>query len=82
VIEEARRNLVAKAERIPDFVKLLSRVKTATAQRVDRTLEDSLPLPSKDRPVLAAAIHQNCPAFLDAAAVVRVKTDEVRTGVL
>jgi uncharacterized protein len=65
VIEEARRNLVAKApERIPVFVKLLPRVKTATAQRVYRTLEDSLPLPSKDRPVLAAAIHQNCDALV------------------
>jgi uncharacterized protein len=65
VTEEARRNLVAKApERMPVFVKLLSRVKTASAQHGDRVLDDKLPLPSKDRPVLAAAIHQNCDALV------------------
>ena len=51
VIEEARRNLVAKA---PDGVvaleRLLSRLKTAGAQRSDAALEASLPLPAKDRP--------------------------------
>jgi len=65
VIEEARRNLVAKA---PDCVvaldKLLSRMKKVGAQRSDAALEASLPLPAKDRPVLAGAIHQNCTALV------------------
>jgi predicted nucleic acid-binding protein len=65
VIEEARRNLVAKA---PDCVvaleRLLSRMKTAGAQRSDAALESSLRLPAKDRPVLAAAIHQGCDALV------------------
>jgi uncharacterized protein len=64
VIEEARRNLVAKA---PDCVvaleKLLSRMKKARAQRSDAALEASLPLPAKDN-VLAGAIHQNCTALV------------------
>lgn len=61
VVEEARRNLVAKA---PDcmvaFEGLLSRMKTAGAPRADAGLETSLPLPAKDRPVLEAAIRQRC----------------------
>jgi predicted nucleic acid-binding protein len=65
VIEEARRNLVAKA---PDCVvaleKFLSRMKRAGAQRSDAALEASLPLPAKDRPVLAGAIHQSCTALV------------------
>jgi hypothetical protein len=65
VIEEARRNLVAKA---PDCVialdRLLSRMKTADVQRTDAALEASLPLPAKDRPVLAAAINQGCTALV------------------
>jgi len=61
VIEEARRNLVAKApDRVVALERLLSRMKTAGAQRSNAVLEASLPLPAKDRPVLAAAIHQSC----------------------
>jgi len=65
VIEEARRNLAAKApNRVATLEMLLSRMKTASVQRVDPALEPSLPLPAKDRPVLAAAIHQRCDALV------------------
>jgi predicted nucleic acid-binding protein len=65
VIEEARRNLVAKA---PDCVialeRLLSRMRMPGAQPNHAALEVSLPLPVKDRPVLVAAIHQSCGALV------------------
>ena len=65
VIEEARRNLFAKApDRIPTLEALLSRMTTVGAQRGDAALEASLPLPEKDRPVLAAAIRQRCGALV------------------
>ena len=65
VIEEARRNLEAKApDQMPALEKLLPRMKTGRAQRVDPTLEASLPLPAKDRPVLAAAIQLSCDALV------------------
>ena len=65
VIEEARRNLEAKApDQVPALERLLSRMKTARAQRADPTLEASLPLPAKDRPVLEAAILQSCDALV------------------
>ncbi len=65
VIEEARRNLGAKApDRISALERLLSRMKTASVQQVDPALGTSLPLPVKDRPVLAAAIHQGCEALV------------------
>ena len=65
VIEEARRNLVAKApERLVALERLLSRMKTAGAQRSDTALEASLPLPARHRPVLAAAIRQSCTALV------------------
>ena len=65
VIEEARRNLAAKAPlQIDSLPKLLTSMKTTSAQRIDSALEASLPLPAKDRPVLAAAIHQRCDALV------------------
>ena len=65
VIEEARRNLEAKApDQMPALERLLPRMKTGRAQRVDPTLEASLPLPAKDRPVLAAAIQLSCDALV------------------
>ena len=65
VIEEARRNLIAKApDRAVVLEGLLSRMKTTIAQRGDAALEASLPLPAKDRPVLAAAIHQGSDALV------------------
>ena len=61
VVEETRRNLFAKApEAITVLDRLLSRMTTAKAQSSDAALETSLPLPAKDRPVLAAAIRQGC----------------------
>jgi len=51
-------------ERIAALERLLSRMKTAGAQRSDTALEASLPLPAKDRPVLAAAVHQSCGALV------------------
>lgn len=65
VVEEARRNLFAKApERLADLDALLARLESALARRVDPGLEASLPLPPKDRPVLAAAIGQGCDALV------------------
>ncbi len=65
VIEEARRNLLAKApDRVVVLDGLLSRMTTSGAQRVDAALETSLPLPAKDRPVLSAAIRQRCSALV------------------
>jgi predicted nucleic acid-binding protein len=65
VIEEARRNLIPKApDRVVVLEGLLSRMKTTITQRGDAALEASLPLPAKDRPVLAAAIHQGCTALV------------------
>jgi uncharacterized protein len=61
VVEEARRNLFAKApEVIAVLDRLLSRMTMAKAQPSETALEASLPLPAKDRPVLAAAIRQGC----------------------
>ncbi len=65
VIEEARRNLAAKApDDVVALAKLLLRMTKADTQRSDAALEASLPLPIKDQPVLAAAIHQNCAALV------------------
>jgi predicted nucleic acid-binding protein len=65
VIEEARRNLAAKApDRISNLETLLLRMTSAGAQRMNPVLEASLPLPAKDRPVLAAAIHMGCDALV------------------
>jgi uncharacterized protein len=65
VIEEARRNLLAKApDAMPVLERVLSRVMTPAVRRVDSALEASLPLPAKDRPVLAAAILDACDALV------------------
>ena len=65
VAEEARRNLAAKApQAIPYLESLLSRLRLAAAQPPDAELDAKLPLPEKDRPVLAAAIHQRCAALV------------------
>ena len=61
VVEEARRNLSAKAPAaFESFPALLSRLRMATAMASDTKLGESLPLPPKDRPVLAAAIRLRC----------------------
>lgn len=65
VVEEARRNLAAKwPAGVAVLVALLRRVHVADTQPADRELEASLPLPEKDRPVLAAAIRHGCEALV------------------
>lgn len=64
VIEEARRNLGAKAPgSLAALEKLLSRMQIANVQAAD-ALDDTLPLPEKDRPVFAGAIRSHCAALL------------------
>lgn len=65
VTEEARRNLAAKAPgRLADLPALLARLRVEGVQHADSTLEATLPLPEKDRPVLAAAIRHGCAALV------------------
>ena len=65
VIEEARRNLAVKApDRVGELERLLSRMEVAQAQRIDVSIEASLKLPAKDRPVLAAAVQLSCEALV------------------
>lgn len=65
VVEEARRNLAAKApDGLAVLTAMLSRMRLTAAQAVDPDLEAKLPLPEKDRPVLAAAIRQGCSALV------------------
>jgi predicted nucleic acid-binding protein len=62
VAEEARRNLVAKApESLEAFEEVLSRIELAPLQP---SASLDLPLPEKDRPVLAAAIRLRCDALV------------------
>ena len=65
VVEEARRNLAAKsADGLSALERLLPRLRAASAQHADAALEETLPLPEKDRPVLAAAILNRCAALV------------------
>lgn len=65
VVEEAHRNLIAKApDSIGDLRTLLSRMHLAPILASDPHLESSLPLPVKDQPVLAAAIRHDCAALV------------------
>jgi predicted nucleic acid-binding protein len=65
VTEEARRNLVAKAPAgLAALDALLGRLRLESAQHADAALEATLPLPEKDRPVLAAAIRHGCAALV------------------
>jgi predicted nucleic acid-binding protein len=65
VTEEARRNLAAKAPgSLADLESLLSRLHMERTQHADAELESTLPLPEKDRPVLAAAIRHGCGALV------------------
>lgn len=65
VVEEARRNLSAKAPHaVGELTLLLSHLSVAAAQPGNFALETSLPLPPKDRPVLAAAIRLKCHALV------------------
>jgi len=65
VTEEARRNLTAKApEGLAVLEALLPRLHREASQHADSALEATLPLPEKDRPVLAAAIRHGCAALV------------------
>src|SRR5205814_5293142 len=65
VAEEARRNLAAKfPDGLPALDTLLARLRTGPIHAPDPALEDALPLPEKDRPVLAAAIRHRCEALV------------------
>ena len=60
MIEEARRNIVAKAPgRLPQFEPLLPRLRTSTVARA-LARADVPGLPEKDRIVLAAAVALAC----------------------
>ncbi|HEY1436950.1 MAG TPA: PIN domain-containing protein [Casimicrobiaceae bacterium] len=65
VVEEARRNLLAKA---PDGVSvldtLLARLHVEAVQPGRADIEGLASLPQKDRPVLAAAIRLGCEALI------------------
>lgn len=60
VVEEARRNLVAKASGAEATLKEILATVAVAAFVTDQALEKKLPLPEKDRPVLAAAIRLKC----------------------
>jgi uncharacterized protein len=65
VVEEARRNLMVKAPAsLGELNALLARVHLASFQGDDDSIESQLPLPEKDRPVLAAAIRHGCEALV------------------
>ncbi len=65
VAEEARRNLAAKfPDGLPVLGTLLSRLRIGPIHAPDPALEDALPLPEKDRPVLAASIRHRCEALV------------------
>ena len=65
VLAEARRNLVLKAaDGLAVLEALLPRLQVAGLQAADAGLEATLPLPEKDRPVLAAAIRLDCDALV------------------
>lgn len=65
VVEEARRNLVAKApDGLPALHALLARMSLAAAQPHHGIAPALTALPEKDRPVLAAAIRLGCDALV------------------
>jgi predicted nucleic acid-binding protein len=61
VLEEARRNLAVKEPAgLAGLQILLPPLHTGALRAPDPVLFASLPLPEKDKPVLAAAIHHRC----------------------
>jgi len=65
VVEEARRNLAAKSTDGPAALdRLVSRLHVGPIHAPDPAFEDAMPLPEKDRPVLAAAIRHRCEALV------------------
>lgn len=65
VLEEARRNLAAKApEGILGLDAIIGAVRVADAHPADAGRRFSTTLPEKDRPVLAAAVRLRCEALV------------------
>lgn len=65
VIEEARRNLAVKAPGgLANLEIILRDVEVTSAHAADSARTRELPLPEKDRPVLAAAIRLGCEALV------------------
>jgi len=65
VVEEARRNIVAKAPAASAFFGVMvAGFDHARLLPADPALDASLPLPPKDRPVLSAAIRHRCAALV------------------
>jgi hypothetical protein len=65
VVEEARRNLIAKAPAgVSVLDTLLARIHLAAAHPRSAALEAALPVPEKDRPVLTAAMRLRCEALI------------------
>lgn len=61
VIEEARRNLAAKAaDGLPVLDAISARISIGAGIANPDLVPKETPLPEKDRPVLAAAIHHRC----------------------
>lgn len=65
VIEEARRNLAAKASGgLADLEIILRGIEVTSVHPAGSAGTRELPLPEKDRPVLAAAIRLGCEALV------------------
>ena len=65
VLEEARRNLAAKAAAgLPALDALSVRLQVVALSVPDSALSKDIPLPDKDRPVLLAAVRLGCAALI------------------
>lgn len=61
IFEEARRNLAAKTPAgLPVLTAMATRISIGGLIAGNSLLPDTMVLPEKDRPVLAAAIHHRC----------------------
>ena len=65
VLEEARRNLAAKSpESLAMLEAIAQRIKVGGLPAGSALLPETMALPEKDRPVLAAAIHHRCDVLI------------------